>query len=111
MAFVLAAGLQDWIDLGVIAGLLLLNAVVGFIQDYQAGSIVQELKHTLAQKCTVLRNGGIMAEVEAISLVPGDIVCLDEVCQWGLELELKGSNAEGTDINGSRVPSYQRTES
>ena len=75
----LAAGLQDWIDLGVIAGLLLLNAVVGFLQDYQAGNIVQELKRTLAQKCTVLRNGGTLAEVEVIHLVPGDIVQLDEV--------------------------------
>lgn len=79
MAFVLAAGLQDWIDLGVIAGLLLLNAVVGFIQDYQAGNIVKELKKTLAQKCTVLRNGGILAEVDVPSLVPGDVVHLDEV--------------------------------
>lgn len=79
MAFVLAAGLQDWIDLGVIAGLLLLNAVVGFVQDYQAGNIVDELKNTLAQKCAVLRNGGILTNVEVISLVPGDIVHLDEV--------------------------------
>ena len=79
MAFVLAAGLQDWIDLGVIAGLLLLNAVVGFVQDYQAGNIVKELKKTLAQKCAVLRNGGILAEVDVPSLVPGDIVHLDEV--------------------------------
>lgn len=75
----LAAALQDWIDLGVIAGLLLLNAVVGFLQDYQAGNIVQELKNTLAQKCSVLRNSGILAEVEVIHLVPGDIVQLDEV--------------------------------
>ena len=79
MAFVLAAGLQDWIDLGVIAGLLLLNAVVGFIQDYQAGNIVKDLKKTLAQKCAVLRNGGVLAYVDVPSLVPGDIVHLDEV--------------------------------
>lgn len=79
MAFVLAAGLRDWIDLGVIAGLLLLNAVVGFVQDYQAGNIVKELKRTLARRCTVLRNGGTLAEVEVGSLVPGDIVSLDEV--------------------------------
>ena len=80
MAFVLAAGLQDWIDLGVIAGLLLLNAIVGFLQDYQAGNIVNELKKTLAQKCFVLRNGGMLAEVDGRSLVPGDVVHLDEVC-------------------------------
>lgn len=71
-------------DLGVIAGLLLLNAVVGFIQDYQAGNIVKVLKRTLARRCTVLRNGGALAEVEAASLVPGDIIYLDEVCFEGV---------------------------
>ena len=65
--------------MGVIAGLLLLNAVVGFIQDFQAGNIVQELKRTLAQNCTVLRNGGVLAELDVFSLVPGDIIYLDEV--------------------------------
>lgn len=75
----MAAGLQDWIDLGVIAGLLLLNAVVGFFQDYQAGNIVNALKNALAQTCTVLRNGGISTNVEVTSLVPGDIVHIDEV--------------------------------
>lgn len=42
--FTVAAGLEDWVDFGVICGLLLLNAVVGFVQEYQAGSIVDELK-------------------------------------------------------------------
>jgi hypothetical protein len=32
-AALLAAGLQDWVDFGVICGLLLLNACVGFIQE------------------------------------------------------------------------------
>ena len=66
--------------MGVIAGLLLLNAIVGFIQDYQAGNIVQELKRTLTQKCTALRNGGVLTEVDVDTLVPGDIIHLDEVC-------------------------------
>jgi len=43
-AAVLAAGLEDWVDFGVICALLLLNAAVGFIQEFQAGSIVDELK-------------------------------------------------------------------
>ncbi|PTB63833.1 calcium ATPase, partial [Trichoderma citrinoviride] len=56
-AAVLAAGLQDWVDFGVICGLLMLNACVGFIQEFQAGSIVEELKKTLALKAVVLRDG------------------------------------------------------
>ncbi|KAF4922011.1 Plasma membrane ATPase [Colletotrichum viniferum] len=76
-AAVLAAGLQDWIDFGVICGLLLLNAVVGFVQEFQAGSIVAELKKTLALKAVVLRDG-TLKEVEAPEVVPGDILQVEE---------------------------------
>ncbi|KAK9386290.1 hypothetical protein V1515DRAFT_587446 [Lipomyces mesembrius] len=76
-AAVLAAGLQDWVDFGVICGLLMLNAAVGFVQEFQAGSIVDELKKTLALKATVLRNGAIV-EIEAPEVVPGDILQVEE---------------------------------
>lgn len=76
-AAVLAAGLRDWVDFGVICALLLLNACVGFVQEYQAGSIVAELKKTLALKATVLRNG-ILQEIEAPDVVPGDILAVEE---------------------------------
>jgi H+-transporting ATPase len=76
-AAVLAAGLEDWVDFGVICGLLLLNAVVGFVQEYQAGSIVDELKKTLALKAVVLRDG-TLKEVEAPEVVPGDILQVEE---------------------------------
>jgi len=76
-AAVLAAGLEDWVDFGVICGLLLLNAAVGFIQEYQAGSIVEELKKTLALKAVVLRDGTLQ-EIEAPEVVPGDILQVEE---------------------------------
>ncbi|KAI5296811.1 hypothetical protein KEM56_005314, partial [Ascosphaera pollenicola] len=76
-AALLAAGLQDWVDFGVICGLLMLNACVGFIQEFQAGSIVEELKKTLALKSVVLRNGRL-TEVEAPEVVPGDILQVEE---------------------------------
>ena len=56
-AAVLAAGLEDWVDFGVICALLLLNAFVGFIQEYQAGSIVDELKKTLANSALFVIKG------------------------------------------------------
>lgn len=76
-AAVLAAGLEDWVDFGVICGLLLLNAAVGFIQEFQAGSIVDELKKTLALKAVVLRDG-TLKEIEAPQVVPGDILQIEE---------------------------------
>lgn len=76
-AAVLAAGLEDWVDFGVICALLLLNALVGFIQEYQAGSIVDELKKTLALQAVVLRDGHIQ-EIDASEVVPGDILQIEE---------------------------------
>lgn len=76
-AAVLAAGLEDWVDFGVICALLLLNAAVGFIQEFQAGSIVDELKKTLALKAVVLRDGRLF-EIEAPEVVPGDILQIEE---------------------------------
>ncbi|KAL1978848.1 hypothetical protein VTN31DRAFT_1707 [Thermomyces dupontii] len=76
-AAILAACLQDWVDFGVICALLLLNASVGFVQEYQAGSIVDELKKTLALKATVVRNGHLR-EILASEVVPGDILRVEE---------------------------------
>ncbi|KAG0678085.1 plasma membrane H+-ATPase [Pichia californica] len=76
-AAILACGLEDWVDFGVICGLLMLNASVGFIQEYQAGSIVDELKKTLANTATVVRDGA-KVEVQANEVVPGDILQLED---------------------------------
>ncbi|KAJ5676115.1 hypothetical protein N7462_009012 [Penicillium macrosclerotiorum] len=73
----LACGLKDWIDFGVIAGLLLLNACVGFLQEYHAGNIVDSLKKTLALKATVTRNGEKL-EIGAGEVVAGDVVHLED---------------------------------
>lgn len=87
-AAVLAAGLQDWVDFGVICALLLLNACVGFIQEFQAGSIVEELKKTLALKATDLRDGKLQ-EIEAPEVVPGDILQIEEVCLMHLNCQVQ----------------------
>ncbi|KAL4999254.1 hypothetical protein BDV10DRAFT_193715 [Aspergillus recurvatus] len=76
-AAVLAIGLRDWVDFGVICALLLLNATVGFIQEYQAGSIVEELKKSLALKAIVVRDGRV-SDIDATEVVPGDVLKIDE---------------------------------
>ncbi|KAI8916995.1 hypothetical protein DFJ77DRAFT_429319 [Powellomyces hirtus] len=76
-AAVLAGGLEHFVDLGVILGLLMLNACVGFLQEYQAGNIVAQLKQQLALKATVVRNGQV-TEIDGKDVVPGDIVKLEE---------------------------------
>ena len=73
IAVLLAAGLRDWIDFGVIIGILMLNATVGWYQEKQAADVVASLKGDIAMKADVVRDGQEM-EIKARELVPGDIV-------------------------------------
>ena len=74
IAVLLAAGLRDWIDFGVIIAILLLNATVGWYQEKQAADVVASLKGDIAMRATVVRNGK-EEDIKARELVPGDIVC------------------------------------
>jgi H+-transporting ATPase len=73
LAVILAAGLRDWIDFGVIIGILLLNATVGWYQEKQAADVVASLKGDIAMKATVVRDGKERS-ILAREIVPGDIV-------------------------------------
>ncbi|KAF2264310.1 plasma-membrane proton-e [Lojkania enalia] len=77
LAALLAAGLQDWVDFGVICGILLLNALVGWYQEKQAADVVASLKGDIAMRATVIRDGH-EDSILARELVPGDIVIVEE---------------------------------
>jgi H+-transporting ATPase len=75
IAAVLSAIVQHWVDLGIIAVLLLFNAVIGFWQEFQAANAVEDLKKQLALKARAKRDGKWL-EIDATKLVPGDLVHL-----------------------------------
>ncbi|KAI0467432.1 E1-E2 ATPase-domain-containing protein [Xylaria cf. heliscus] len=77
LAALLAVGLQDWIDFGVILGILALNAFVGFYQEKQAADVVASLKGDIAMRANVVRDGQEQ-QILARELVPGDIVIIQE---------------------------------
>ncbi|KAI0019741.1 hypothetical protein F4780DRAFT_793030 [Xylariomycetidae sp. FL0641] len=77
LAALLAVGLEDWIDFGVILGILALNAFVGFYQEKQAADVVASLKGDIAMRATVIRDGE-EKQILARELVPGDIVIIQE---------------------------------
>jgi len=75
IAAILSAVLRHWPDVGVILALLIVNAVVGFREEYQADNTIAALKNKLALKARVKRDGD-WASIAARELVPGDIVRL-----------------------------------
>jgi H+-transporting ATPase len=75
IAAVLSGILKHWPDLGVIVALLVLNAVIGFREEYQAGNVIAALKKKLAVQAKVKRDGA-WKSLPARELVPGDSVRL-----------------------------------
>jgi H+-transporting ATPase len=75
VAVILSALARHWPDFFIILVLLLVNSVIGFWEEYQAGSTIAALKARLALKARVRRDGEWM-DVEARELVPGDLVHL-----------------------------------
>ncbi|MEJ2060584.1 MAG: plasma-membrane proton-efflux P-type ATPase [Gammaproteobacteria bacterium] len=75
VAAILSAVVRHWDDFVIIAVLLIFNAGVGFWQEFKAANALEALKKQLALKARVIRDGQ-WAEIDAKSLVPGDVIRL-----------------------------------
>lgn len=71
----IAAFLREWADAGVIFGVVLVNALIGFIQEGRAEDALAALARSVASDVTVLRESR-RRRIDAAELVPGDIVWL-----------------------------------
>jgi P-type Ca2+ transporter type 2C len=76
-----AAGISyiyaHYLDVYVILGVIIINALVGFIQEFRAEKSIQALKRLIIQETKVIR-GGQTKIVSVHELVPGDIMILEE---------------------------------
>jgi magnesium-transporting ATPase (P-type) len=69
------AFLGEWVDAGVILGVVVVNAAIGYLQEGKAAAALAALAKSVATEVTVLR-GGRRLRMDAAQLVPGDIVLL-----------------------------------
>jgi len=72
---VITAFLRAWVDSSVIFGIVIINAVVGYLQEDKAVRALELLSSSMSDKAMVFRNG-VSLVVSAAQLVPGDIVLL-----------------------------------
>ncbi len=72
-ASAISAFLHEWVDAAVIMAAVLIQVVIGFIQEYKAQSSLQALQQVIALSARVVRSGTEQV-VPAQELVPGDIV-------------------------------------
>ena len=75
LAGTVTAFLGEWVDAGVIFGVVLVNAVIGYVQEGKAEAALAALAKSLAAETLVVR-GGDKQRLGAHALVPGDTVLL-----------------------------------
>lgn len=98
--------LGDWVAAGVIFGVVLLNAIIGFVQEDKALSALAALTHALKTEATVLRSGE-KQRIDATELVPGDIVLLqsgDKVPADMRLLDCRELQIDESALTGESVP-------
>src|SRR5690606_10222001 len=74
-AAVITALLGHWVDTAVIVGAVLINVIIGFIQEGKAENALAGIRQLLSSHATVIRDGR-RQEISSEALVPGDIVLL-----------------------------------
>ncbi len=104
--------LQHWVDTGVILGVVIINAIIGFIQESKAEQAIEALKQMLAPNAIALRDGQ-KASVSATDLVPGDVILLqggDKVPADLRVFRLKNLQIDEAPLTGESVPVQKRIE-
>ena len=105
-AAAVTAALGHWVDTGVILAVVLVNAVIGHIQEGRAEQAMEAIRDMLAPRATVLRAGARLS-LAAETLVPGDIVLVEAGDRVPADLRVihaRGLKAEEALLTGESVP-------
>jgi cation-transporting ATPase F len=98
--------LEEYVDAGVILGVVLVNAVIGFIQEYRAAKAIESLARSMTTTATVVRDGE-KVRLPAAELVPGDVVLLQSGDQVPADLRLvrvRDLRSAEAALTGESVP-------
>jgi magnesium-transporting ATPase (P-type) len=104
--------LKGWVDASVIFGVVLLNAVIGFIQEMNALRAIEALARSLSVSAPVLR-AGMRRVVPATELVPGDVVFLQSGDKVPADLRLvrvRELQIDESALTGESVPVEKAAE-
>lgn len=109
IAIILSAIIQHIEDLAIIATLLILNAIIGFWQEYKADNAIELLKKKLAIKTRVLRDD-TWHEISAKKLVPGDIIHIGsgDIIPADIKI-INGISVDESALTGESLPVNKKT--
>ncbi len=96
----------------VVLAVVILNAIIGFIQEYKAGKAIDALADLVPENCSVIRNG-LRVNASVSSLVPGDIVALGAGDKVPADIRLFSVSSLSIDesaLTGESLPSVKQFE-
>ncbi len=105
-AALLTAILQHWLDAIVISSVVIINAIIGIVQEGKAEKALASIRHLLAIQASVIRNHKRLS-VKGELLVPGDIVILELGDKVPADLRLIKSHSlhiQESILTGESVP-------
>jgi Ca2+-transporting ATPase len=105
-AGLITALLNEWIDSGVILGVVLVNAIIGFLQESKAIQAIDALAKTMTTDATLLREGN-KRRTSAEELVPGDIVIVQSGDKIPADLRLisvRDLQVDESALTGESLP-------
>ncbi|MGE0920217.1 cation-transporting P-type ATPase [Trichlorobacter lovleyi] len=108
----LAVALKKPTDAAVVFGAVIINAIIGFIQEYRAGKAIEALAAMIPEAATAIRNGQSIA-VSADGLVPGDVVTVQSGDKVPADLRLirvKNLLVEEAALTGESLPVAKRSD-
>ena len=92
IAALATAFMGHWLDTWVILGVVIINGIIGFLQEEKAEKALESIKHMLAPQTIVIREGN-KKEIDAEELVPGDIVLLSSGDKVPADLRIIEANS------------------
>src|SRR5688572_2562873 len=106
------AFLGEWVDSSVILGVVVINAIVGFLQEAKAENAIEALARMVVTETTVRRDGR-QQRVHSESLVPGDVVLLQPGDRVPADLRLfraRSLQVDESALTGESVPVHKHTD-
>jgi len=106
LAVGVTAFLGEWVDSSVIFGVVIINAIVGFLQEAKAEKAIEALAKMVATETTVRRDGK-KHRVHSEQLVPGDVVLLQSGDRVPADLRLfhvRNLHADESALTGESLP-------
>jgi Ca2+-transporting ATPase len=115
-AAVISGLLQEWVDAAAILAIVLLNALLGFVQEYRAEQSIAALKKLSITMARVIREG-VIRSIPARELVPGDLIQIEAgdrvpadsrvIYATGLQTQEASLTGESTPVAKSAEPILQ----